>query len=228
MKRVFILVEGQTEEAFVNNILSPNLIQNGILVIPILLTTKRVKNLNASERSLPGRRFKGGISNYKNVKRDVLHQLTSDRTASAVTTMIDYYGLPTDFPGHANVPAANCYQRVQFLEDAFAKDIDRPRFRPFFVLHEFEGLLFSNTEIIAEAFPSQNAAVKLAEIRSAFQSPEEINEGPKTHPSARLTNNLTGYQKVFHGSVIAGRIGLDNIRDQCDHFNRWFTWLSQI
>ena len=40
MKRLFIVVEGQTEEAFVNELMSPYFIQNGIYdVRPVLIQT---------------------------------------------------------------------------------------------------------------------------------------------------------------------------------------------
>lgn len=42
--------------------------------------------------------------------------------------MFDYYALPTDFPGYDEaMRKADAYERVLFLEDAFAKDVgDRP------------------------------------------------------------------------------------------------------
>jgi len=62
MSRVKILVEGQTEESFVNKVLFTHMANRGVFITPILLTTKRVKNRNVKERSQPGRRFKAGIS----------------------------------------------------------------------------------------------------------------------------------------------------------------------
>lgn len=98
MNRVYAVVEGQTEESFVRDVLAKHLVRRNVHIEPILLTTKRVKNRNAFERSLPGRRFKGGVSSYNQVKRDIRNVL-NDRGVAAVTTMIDFYGLPRDFPG---------------------------------------------------------------------------------------------------------------------------------
>lgn len=70
MQRVVALVEGQTEESFVNRVLVPHLTPWGVLMTPIVLTTKRVKNRSVYERGQPGRRFKGGVSHYAPVKRD--------------------------------------------------------------------------------------------------------------------------------------------------------------
>lgn len=226
MIRVKILVEGQTEESFVNKLLAEHLAQRGILITPILLTTKRVKNRNEEERSMPGRRFKGGISSYGKVKLDVRNVL-NDKQAY-VTTMIDYYGLPDDFPGKDKRPRGNGYEQALFLEREFTADIGTLRFRPFLALHEYEALLFSQPETIAAAFPEQAVAAQLRTIRNAFASPEEINQGRDTHPAARIMAHVTGYKKPFHGTLIAERIGLTTIRQECAHFADWVTWLESL
>lgn len=43
-KRALILVEGQTEEAFVNKVLSPAFWDKGLFIRPTILTTRRVKD----------------------------------------------------------------------------------------------------------------------------------------------------------------------------------------
>jgi len=60
MVKVLILVEGQTEEGFIKNILGPHLHQFGVYLVVILLTTKRVNN---------GVNFKGGIVSYAKIKQ---------------------------------------------------------------------------------------------------------------------------------------------------------------
>ena len=226
MSRVKILVEGQTEESFVNQVLYPHLIGLGVILTPILLKTKRVKNRNRYERSLPGRRFKGGISRYAPVKQDIRNVLR-DQTAFC-TTMIDFYGLPDDFPGMDNLPAGNSYDHVSHLESALADDIGTQRFRPFLVLHEYEALLFSNPVEIAKVFPDQNVLDPLTAIRRAFVSPEDINQGSDTHPAARIKKHVVGYKKVVHGTLIAQRIGLQQMRQTCPHFNDWISWLESL
>ncbi|MCP4360915.1 MAG: DUF4276 family protein [Chloroflexi bacterium] len=226
MNRVKILVEGQTEESFVSKLLYGHLAQRGIFITPILLTTKRVKNRDARERSMPGRRFKGGVTTYGKVKLDVRKAL-KDREA-IVTTMIDFYGLPNDFPGMGSLPTGSGYERARYLEQAFEDDIDVHRFQPFLALHEYEALLFSQPKTIAAAFPEQAVAEPLQGIRDAFASPEEINQGRETHPSARIMAHVTGYRKPFHGTLIAERIGLTQIRRECAHFAEWVAWLESL
>ena len=44
-----------------------------------------------------GPNFKGGITSFGQVERD-LRRLLGDTSAALVTTMFDLYGLPDDFP----------------------------------------------------------------------------------------------------------------------------------
>jgi hypothetical protein len=187
-----------------------------------------VKNLSYENRGRPGRTFKGGVTSYAKIERDVRHQLRNKPGARAITTMIDYYGLPADFPGLDSLPIGNAYERVTHLERAFGINIDSWRFRPFLMLHEFEALLFTDTSQIAAVFHGQTIAGPLEAIREAFNSPEEINEGQATHPSARIMTIVTGYRKPLHGSLISQRIGLSAFREQCPHFGEWVTWLESL
>ena len=60
-------------------------------------------------------------------------------------------------------------------------------------------------------------------------SPEHINDGINTHPSARLAKILKpSYDKPFHGSAVAQRIGLERIRAECRHFDAWLTRIERL
>lgn len=224
MYRVKIVVEGQTEESFVNSLLADHLALRNVFVTPILLTTKRTQNKRGREQIVAGRHYKGGITSYAKIKLDVKNAL-ADKEA-VVTTMIDFYGLPDDFPGMAQMPTGNPYGQVAYLEQAFAEDMGTARFRPFLVLHEYEALLFSQPEMIADVFPGQEVGPVLQDARNRFASPEEINQGRDTHPAARIQACIRGYKKPFHGVTIAQRIGLSQIRRQCRHFEQWVAWLE--
>lgn len=228
-KRVHILVEGDTEEKFVKEILAPHLWLFDILVTVTLASTKQVKERSQIERGKPGRIFKGGVTRYSKLKFDIM-QLMADRDAAAITTMIDFYGLPDDFPKPERLsPLSNCYEWVAVYEQALVGDIgaERYRFIPFLTLHEFEAWLFSDLTAVASAFPGQSVS-ELETIVSQFDSPEEINEGRTTHPSARLKTHLRRYDKAYHGPLIANRIGLDTIRKQCPHFDQWLSRLESL
>lgn len=219
MKRVHVLVEGQTEETFVRDVLGHHLLSLELAPIPILVATKRVKS---------GGKFKGGVTSYQQV-RDDLQRLLGDSGVTAVTTMIDFYALPNDFPGKANLPeGGSCYDRVDYLEEAFRGDIDHRRFIPYFSLHEFEALVLVSPGEIGKALPGQPSLSDLEAEIAGYPSPEEINEGPETHPAARICRVSPGYQKRLHGPTIALRIGLDAIRRRCPHFDAWVRRLEEL
>src|SRR5687767_10537560 len=119
MKKVIILVEGQTEETFVRDVLDPYFHAFGKTLVATLLVTKRVKN---------GPNLKGGVTSWARASND-LRRLLGDRNAAAITTMLDYYGLPGDFPGMATRPATtNPYQRAAYVQTELARAVDDARF----------------------------------------------------------------------------------------------------
>ncbi len=218
MKKIHILVEGQTEKVFVDETLAPHLWTREITIVPKVVVTKQMKS---------GMQFKGGVTSYGKIK-DGIHCLLADSSAALVTTMIDYYGLPEDAPGYAARPMGTCQARVEHLERAIAEDIDHPRFLPNLMLHEFEALLFVDPSAYTHLF-SDNVVIrnKLDGIRKSFTSPEEIDEGPATAPSKRLLNEFPTYHKTLHGPAAAAAIGLDKIRGCCAHFRRWLETLER-
>lgn len=216
MKKILILVEGQTEENFVNSILCPFFIDKNIYITPVIVATKRVKS---------GPNFKGGITSYHKVKND-LSRLLKDSSVGLVTTMIDFYGLPSDFPGMEMLNRTTNMNKVSFLEQSFEADINSPKFKAFFLKHEFESLLFSKPEEIAKKLTAKSKTAKLLKIRNGFNTPEDINNNPATAPSKRILKLFPDYDKVSDGSIIADRIGLDKIRSECSRFNNWLTLLE--
>ena len=212
MSRVLVFVEGQTEETFVRDLLVPYFSRLGIYLTPILAQTS------------PG--HKGGIVSYGKVKHQLTRLCRQDQGAY-VTTMMDYYGLPNDFPGlDGRVPDA--HEQVARLEQALQQDIDAPNFIPNLMLHEFEALLFSAPEKIAEWLDDQALLAPMAAIRGAFATPEHINNSPQTAPSKRILALVPHYKKTVDGPLIAEDIGLDAIRAQCPHFNNWIERLLAL
>jgi hypothetical protein len=218
MGKVLILVEGQTEETFIRDVLSPYLHEKGIYPSAKLITTKHVKS---------GPNFKGGCNSYDKVRND-LNLLLQDTSATIVTTMIDYYALPDNFPGFATCPNGSCFERVKYLEDQFKIDISDKRFYPYFQIHEFEALIFSFPEKIITAFPGEKQQLdRLQETIRSFSSPEEINNNPQTAPSKRLKKYFPAYEKVAHWFLITSRIELDMIRGKCKHFDEWVRFIEE-
>ena len=78
MTRVYLVVEGPTEEAFVREVLAPALWPRGVFAEPTVLGAIG---------------HKGGRVNYARVRKDVLDRLKQDPSACC-STMFDFYGLP--------------------------------------------------------------------------------------------------------------------------------------
>jgi hypothetical protein len=216
VKKVHVLVEGPTEEGFVRHVVQPHLAQYDVWANPVIVTTKRVKS---------GPNFKGGVTSYDRV-RDDARRLLGDTSARLVTTLMDYYGLPKEFPGRSEA-AGKPHQKVAVVESAFQEDIDHPRFLAYLSLHEFEALLFASPSVIARALNDMTKEKTLQGIREGFPTPEDINDNPATTPSRRILGCFPRYNKVYFGSVIARRIGLVHLRRECPHFNDWVNRLER-
>ena len=219
LKKILILSEGPTEESFIRDVLHPHLSNIGVFAIPVIAATKRVK---------AGPDFKGGIISYGKFRKEI-KRLLADTSAACVTTMIDYYGLPADFPGKTGQqPRGSCFERVSHIERELSQEVDHRRFLPYLSLHEFEALLFASPPEIAGVAPEQDVENELLSIKRSFASPEEINDDPRTHPAARISGLIPAFQKLPHGPLIAGRIGLAQIRKECRHFDAWLTKLEEF
>ena len=216
-RKAFVLVEGQTEERFVKDVLQPEMPRD-LYVQPVIVATKRV---------FAGGKFKGGVPGYPKVRSEVM-RLLHDTSAIAVTTMLDYYALPSTFPGRNNPTGATATARVLHVEAAWNADIHDARFFSYLSLHEFEALLFCDPDEIASGFARPELAPQLHGIRNGFASPEEINDHPQTAPSARLAQLYPRYSKPFFGALIARRIGIERMCAECAHFAQWLNALRSL
>jgi hypothetical protein len=106
--------------------------------------------------------------------------------------MVDFYGLPSEgggaWPGRDLATGINATAKAQFVEQALASAVmsemghsfDPHRFIPFIVMHEFEGLLFSDCSAFARAIGKGSLEPSLQTIRDQFETPEDINDSPST------------------------------------------------
>lgn len=220
MEKIIILAEGQTESGFAKAVLAPYFLNYGILLESTIVSTKIVKS---------GPNFKGGITSYRKFKKEIMN-LLGDSSAKAITTMIDYYGLPTTFPGHSTKNTfSNCYKRVKYLEEELKKSINNKRFVPYLQLHEFESLLFSSPkDIDITLFGKERKKSPISKARSDFKSPEEINDNPTTCPSRRIINTYPNYEKVLQGQMISQDIGIEKIMQECKHFANWIEKIKKV
>jgi Domain of unknown function (DUF4276) len=225
MARLLIHVEGQTEEGFVNELLRDYLVGIGYESVGARI----IGNARLRQR-------RGGIRPWPSVRKDIINHLKQD-VGCLATTMVDFYGLPRSgeaaWPG-CNTATIGTSQKAELVEAALAADIaeqageqiNPTRFIPFVVVHEFEGLLFSDCAAFARGVGRTDLESHFNQIRNAFATPEDINDSPDTCPSRRVTDLVPGYEKPLFGTLAALEVGLIRIRAACPHFDRWLRRLE--
>lgn len=213
MIRVHIICEGQTEEAFVNELLAEPFLQKGIILLPALI-------------GKPG--HKGGNFKFERLLPEVKNRLLRD-VSCYCTTFFDFYGLPSSFPGKSDVSITDSIAQksskvndalVTKLTDELGADVMR-RFIPFIQMYEFEALLFSDPEKMVIGMDQVHLARHFQNIANVFDSPEHINNSAQTAPSKRIASVIAGYEKPLMGTLAALEIGLSCMRDKCALFNQW-------
>jgi len=212
-KRLYIVVEGQTEEEFVNELLAPFLRQHDIYVFPVIIHTSKG--------------HKGGFVNYQHLKNDVNRLLSSQGRDVIVTTFVDFFRCP-DLPekeSWSNI--TNHVEQVERMETALKNDIQDRRFFPYIQLHEFEALLFSSGDGFRKYFNRQVNEANQGIVES-YENPEDINSAPETAPSKRLLRIVPEYDKVMYGNMIALEIGIDTILNRCQRFRNWLETLIKL
>jgi Domain of unknown function (DUF4276) len=213
MKKVFIVVEGYTELQFIKEVLSyylkQKLPEDHIEIIPFPIST----NANLGK--------KGGGNSYKHWKNDLLKH-TQKLENKIVTTFMDYYRLPENFPNYKNcLREKEIDERLSCLEQAIKEDIapNNYKFFPYIQKYEFETLLFSSNKGFESLF--EEIASKTRKIITKYPNPEDINNQPDTAPSKRLLKIKTDYDKVADGTLIALEIGIDKMLEKCPRFRNW-------
>ena len=222
MTEAVVVCEGQTEEVFVRDVLGPPLAEREVFVEPRLARTSS--------------RGKGGALSGQRVLR-FLRNTLRERQDTYVTTFFDLYALPADFPGLSKSAAwSDPVRRAEAIETEFHAAVvqkagRRPeRFFPHIQPYEFEALLFSDVKRFSEVEPRWKTGLsQLQKARDSAQTPEHVNDGPDTHPSALLRDILRPrYAKILHGSAVSECIGLDCIRAECSHFDKWLSRVETL
>ena len=220
MIRVHVICEGQTEEEFVRHILSRPLAMNNVFLSP-----SRIGRVG----------HKGGRVNLDRLVFDLKTRLLKDDQCHC-TTLIDYYGLPADFPGIAegkNFSDIKDKQRLVLMALSSLIDVQlgaaaARRFLPYVQMYEFEGLLFSAPEQLAKGIGQPGLTNIFKSIRRDYSSPEWINDNPNSAPSKRIEKVFNGYDKPDHPMLAAKNMGLDVIRHECHLFDAWVKQLEAL
>ena len=205
MVRLMVYCEGETEEAFINEVLVPVLSDLGIYT---------------SAHSCKG------VSRYAKIRKD-LRNFCRNYRDGYVTMMLDYYGIPSDTPG-VTESKGDVYEKVRHVENMIKDDIGEPNLIPNLMLHEFEALLFSDPRYFSEVIENRGAVDKLIRIRGDYCTPEHINDNPNTSPSKRILGVYREYSKPIDGLYIAKCIGLDIMRKECRHFDGWLSTIESL
>ena len=156
--------------------------------------------------------------------------------------MFDYFRIDSNWPGKNEINqkvqsgvSLSAIDKATIIENAthkmiveiFAEYNSGNRFISYIEMHEFEALLFSDTDILANKLEINVSKIKKI-IDECDNCPEEINDNTSKTPSKRLEALSIGYRKVAMGKSISEAIGIKNIRTQCPNFNKWLTKLEQL
>lgn len=171
---VVVLVEGQTELTFVKYVLAPVMQPKNIYMRAVLIGGI------------------GGDVRFTRAKKEI-GILLKQRNVKYITTMFDYYGIDSDWPGKDEVIQAistgvkiTAHEKGVRMENATLEIIKtcfsecRPdiRFIPYIQMHEFEALLFSDASKLAGEIGVNPSIIEA--ILEKCGGAEEVNDRYET------------------------------------------------
>ncbi len=216
---IVALVEGPTERIFLADLVAPYLTGRGIYLTPFVI-------------SKPGQR--GGDVKFARVRNDIEMHL-KQRRDTYLTLFLDYYGIRGDWPGLAEAKQQNTPgNKAARINLATYDEVERLfgeygvywRFIPYIAMHEFEALLFSEPQTLAEQLGVSQTEIEA--ILTECGEPEAIDDSYLTAPSKRLETLSGRFKKTSTGIAIAKAIGLTAMRQQCPLFNGWLTTVQNL
>lgn len=220
--RLNFIVEGQTEETFVNRQLVSHLADRSIWAYVRRVETSRSE----------GVRYRGGLVNYKKARDDIIRWMKQEPGHDVYfTTMFDLFRLPNSFPDYDSAMAlSHPREQAAALQNAMLEDIGDNRLLPYIQVHEFEALVLTDPQELAKEYPESRVGINqlAAEIAAKFEDPELINGGRATAPSKRIKQKICNYRKPSSGPIITARIGLSKLRNKCPHFGAWLDKLESL
>ena len=226
MCRGYVLVEGYTERAVIQEVLAPHLADRGIY-------------LSARIVGKPGK--KGGDCQFQRRVLPEIRNLILQENDTFVTTFFDYYALPDDWPAWEESRRLNVSLYLEKanvieagLKDAVCVKLPRmnpARFIPYIQMYELEALLFADCGIMGDILKVDgNLFQEILDEHDGLC--ETINDSQTTAPSKRIANIVSSYKKGSsvnaHAWQILKKIGLRRIREQCRHFNEWIQKLERL
>ncbi len=195
MIRVLISVEGKSEFNFAKKVLQPHFNDLGIYI--------SLQNM------------KGNIGLDRVVGK--LNKLIDN--FDYVTTLYDFYGFRKR--GLSNETKESLESKIRDK----IKTNQQDKIIPYIQMYEFEALLFSDAQKMANGLGTQQNWID--NILSQFSNLEKINNSKETAPSKRIKKQCL-YLKTTHAPEILKNIGLQVIREKCSGFNDWITRLENL
>ena len=152
-------------------------------------------------------RFDGWAEHARDVRKKAHLYLNSPQSDDIIGVIgfIDLYG-PTFYPDHT----VNAHDRYEWAKSRFEKEVNHPKFRQFFAVHETEAWLLSQPELF------------VPQVRKAFPTkvtqPETVNFD---EPPAKLLERLfrqhlkRTYKKVVYGKQLFDKLNPATAYDKC-------------
>ncbi|MBQ0166909.1 MAG: DUF4276 family protein [Treponema sp.] len=223
MIKIDVICEGQSEAEFIKQVLQPAFDNTFYRFIPQTVVTSTDKR--------KGRVYKGGVSSFSKVEKDISNAMASVKAKNAfVTTMFDFYALPSDTPGFEEAKKlGSVYDKVACIENAMKVRFNAECFIPYIQIHELETFQFADlNQLKTIYFEYQDKFGPLEKCVKEFSNIEMINNGPETAPSKRILECIPDYDKVLLGIEAMRAIDFSVLRKKCSHFNEWITQLEQL
>ena len=220
MTQVYVICEGQTEATFVQELLRPHFRVFDKVLTPTLIGKHGQK---------------GGDVRFVRILHSLKPLLLSGHQPYC-TSLIDFYGLPNEFPGKLEAMyTANLGEKALLVSNGLMSQLKTEiddyalnRFIPYVQMHEFEGLLFSDPAGLASGIDKPRLARRFASVRDRFSTPEHINDNPQTAPGRQIARIYPEYEKPTMGVLAALEIGLAKIRQECPLFSAWLHKLENL
>lgn len=211
--RLIFIVEGDCEVSFVERKVIPYLYSKvpetkGWFMNAQKITTNRRLNK------------KGGNIGYEYLKNEI--QRCIGRNNVWITTFLDYFRLPNDFPNYSVES-----QHIDLVEKGLKDDIGYDKFIPYIQKYEFETLLFASVRGFELLLDDDRQIAQVNKIIHDFPDIEDINGGCETAPSKRLAT-IFDYHKTTDSELILSELDMETIMEKCSRFNAWINNLLGI
>ncbi len=220
MASIFLIVEGQTEERFYKDLFANSFPQHYFYVVVM-----------PNKKNAYRRKEKGGSVSYELCIKNIKRFFNSSSHCEKIILIYDYYGLHDSFREHFDGSETTLDNKITSIRNRLESEINSPKFSFVLQVHEFEALMFSQPEKIAEQFDKPHITKELNKILTNFNNnPELINNSSDTSPSRRIISFFPQYEfgKTTDGISIVTNIGIPKIRQMCSYFNKFCDYINGL